>query len=523
MFRTNPLSWLSVFVVGAACRVAPAEPLNGTFTYQGALTSAGGNATDAADFRFRLYDAATAGNQTGPQVSTSDTPVNKGVFSVPLDFGPVFAAGAPLWLEVDVRSPAGSGSFTTLAPRQPITPAPLTHGIVGVPLTPAGATALDQDQSQGNAGGQSIWFPFQSWQSFTAGSTGTLTKVEVNETVSANLTIRLSEGVGPGGRQIGYSIAPGHLGIVEVAFSNITLIAGQKYTLWFETNTSSGALQTVTQQIPGAAGSYAGSVPVNWWFRTFMTPMAQLAASSAVALTVPWSGVQGVPPNVSGAPWGSVDDGIAYTGGAVGIGTSSPAGGLSVTAFKQSLSPQQPGVHLGREVFPYNSSTGIEIVADAGGSPVIDFNTLPSTADFGARLRYNNANNTLYLDGANLCANAVCPSSARLKQNIEPMTDALEALSRLQCVRFDWTPDEAAHHNTSHDFGFIAEDVEKVFPEVVVKDSQGRVLGMDYSRLSSVALEAIKQLKMENDQITQRNADLMARLERLEKKLGVAP
>ena len=516
MHRSRLFAWLSAALVGCLVpAVADAQSAT-TFTYQGSLGSSGSSITGAADFRFRLYDAPVDGNQVGLQFGTLGTAVNKGVFTVLIDFGPVFASGAPLWLEIDVRSPAGSGAFTTLSPRQAITPAPLAQGIVGVPLTPAGATALDQDQSQGNAGGQSVWFPFQSWQSFTAGSTGTLTKVQVNETSAANLMVNVYEGVGLGGQQIGHSAAPGNLGIVDVAFSNITLIAGQKYTLWFETNTASGALQTVTQQIPGAAGSYAGSTPVNWWFRTFMTPKAQIDAASAVALTVPWSGVQDVPPNVSAAPWGSVGSGIAYTGGAVGIGTSSPEGGLSVTAYKQSLSPQQPGVHLGREVSPYNSSTGIEIVADAGGSPVIDFSTLPTSADFGARLRYDSATDTLYLDGANWCANAFCPSSSQLKENVAPITGALESISHLQGVQFDWKPGEVSKHNTAHDFGFIAEDVEKVFPEVVVKDKDGKVLGMDYARLTSVAVEAIKQLRGENDAVKQENAELKARLDRIE-------
>ncbi|HUN80489.1 MAG TPA: tail fiber domain-containing protein [Phycisphaerae bacterium] len=92
--------------------------------------------------------------------------------------------------------------------------------------------------------------------------------------------------------------------------------------------------------------------------------------------------------------------------GDVGIGTSSPEGGLSVTTFKQNLSPTQPGVHLGRECCGYPSSTAIEIVADVGGGPVIDFNTLPSTSDFGARLAYDSVLGDLYLYGANLVCTA---------------------------------------------------------------------------------------------------------------------
>ena len=43
------------------------------------------------------------------------------------------------------------------------------------------------------------------------------------------------------------------------------------------------------------------------------------------------------------------------------------------------------------------------------------------------------------------------------------MSDALERLSRLDAVRFDWRPDEARVRGFTHDLGFIAEDVVKVF------------------------------------------------------------
>ncbi len=491
------------------------------FTYQGVLASGGANPTGAADFRFRLYDALAGGNEVGSQVDLPNTAVSLGKFNVSLDFGAAFVGGQARWLEIDARSPAGAGSFVTLSPRQAVSPAPLAQGIAGVAITPGGPTGVDQDQTQGNAGGLIAFNSFQSWQSFTAGTTGTLDKVQVNETLLGNLLMYVYEGVGPTGQLIGYSATPGHLGVLDVTFSNVTLIAGRKYTLAFVVN---GALQTVTQQIPGAVGSgFVSGVqtPVNWWFRTIVTPKARLEAVSDVASTVLWSGVKDVPSNVTGAfsPWSGVGGGIAYTDGAVGIGTSSPEGGLSVTSFKSDLAPQEPGVHMGRECCGYPSSTGIEVVADAGGSPVIDFNTLPSTDDFGARLRYEKATGTLYLDGANWCAPSYCPSSARLKDNVRPIDGALDLVGQLQGVRFDWKPEEAPRHAGAagpHDVGFIAEDVDKVLPELVVKAPDGTVLGMDYARLTSVAVEAIKQLRDQNDS-KQREIDaLRSRLDAIE-------
>ncbi len=69
----------------------------------------------------------------------------------------------------------------------------------------------------------------------------------------------------------------------------------------------------------------------------------------------------------------------------------------------------------------------------------------------------------------------------------------------------------------SADLGFVAEDVEKVFPELVYRDETGQIIGMDYSRLSAVAVQAIKQqqalIRSQQDEIE----GLKARPDRLEK------
>lgn len=126
----------------------------------------------------------------------------------------------------------------------------------------------------------------------------------------------------------------------------------------------------------------------------------------------------------------------------------------------------------------------------------------------------------LHVIGNILASGTITPSCGALKQNIAPMTDALDRLTRLEAVRFDWKPEEAQVRGFTHDLGFIAEDVAKVFPEVVFRDDQGAVIGLDYSRMSAVAVGAIKQLKSENEKIKADNADLKARLEKIEALLA---
>lgn len=92
------------------------------FTYQGRLNSGTNVATGNYDFSFAIFNAVTGGTQQGGGLTNATTAVSNGLFTVTLDFGNQFP-GAARWLEMAVRT-NGGGAFTTLAPRQPLTPTP---------------------------------------------------------------------------------------------------------------------------------------------------------------------------------------------------------------------------------------------------------------------------------------------------------------------------------------------------------------------------------------------------------------
>lgn len=95
------------------------------FTYQGSLkTGTPPNTTPANglhDFEFQLFLVDTGGSALAT-LQRNGVDIANGVFSVKLDFGALFP-GANRYLEIKVRT-AGSGSFTTLTPRQQISNAP---------------------------------------------------------------------------------------------------------------------------------------------------------------------------------------------------------------------------------------------------------------------------------------------------------------------------------------------------------------------------------------------------------------
>lgn len=121
------LRFLSIFSSLTLAAVSLAQST--AFTYQGQLKSNGTPTSGLHDFRFRLFDAASAGTQVGTQLCADNVQVTEGTFTMPLDFGQVFVSTAPRFLEIEVRRDSGltCGSvneFVILSPRQLLTPAP---------------------------------------------------------------------------------------------------------------------------------------------------------------------------------------------------------------------------------------------------------------------------------------------------------------------------------------------------------------------------------------------------------------
>lgn len=109
--------------LAAGAEPPPNTPLGTAFTYQGRLTGDAGLPVDGAcDLRFSLWDDPDAGSQAGPTLDIPGVVVTGGLFTVPLDFGPVFD-GAALWLEIAVRC-GDDPDYTLLSPRQALTAAP---------------------------------------------------------------------------------------------------------------------------------------------------------------------------------------------------------------------------------------------------------------------------------------------------------------------------------------------------------------------------------------------------------------
>ena len=88
-------------------------------------------------------------------------------------------------------------------------------------------------------------------------------------------------------------------------------------------------------------------------------------------------------------------------------------------------------------------------------------------------------------------------SQREMKTNIEPIENILPAVLQLQGVSFDWKKDK----NEKNHYGFIAEDVEKILPNLVSHDEEGKAQGIQYSKMTAVLLEEIKEQQIQIDEL----------------------
>lgn len=100
---------------------AAAAPMGTSFTYQGQLKHNGAPVDGPVNIQFRLWSEASGGSNLATYGPVSVNLTN-GLFATQVDFGDQVFSGAALWIEVRIEYPAGT--WTSLNPRQQITPTP---------------------------------------------------------------------------------------------------------------------------------------------------------------------------------------------------------------------------------------------------------------------------------------------------------------------------------------------------------------------------------------------------------------
>ena len=106
-------------------------------------------------------------------------------------------------------------------------------------------------------------------------------------------------------------------------------------------------------------------------------------------------------------------------------------------------------------------------------------------------------------------------SSERFKEQITDMGDSSSKLFELRPVNFFYKPE---FDNGSHSlqYGLIAEDVAKVYPELVAYDKNGEILSIKYQLLAPMLLNELQKQAAQNLEQAQDIRSLKDRLAALE-------
>jgi len=181
----------------------------------------------------------------------------------------------------------------------------------------------------------------------------------------------------------------------------------------------------------------------------------------------------------------------------------------------------------------YNNTTGSNNIAQgyaAGylvttGSNNIDIGNVGAAADSGAiRIGATSKQTSVYIAGIygiSVSGSAVMVSSTgqlgvavsseRFKTAIVPMGSYTAKLDRLRPVSFRLKSDATR----TRQYGLIAEEVAKVYPELVIRNEKGRIDGVRYDELSPMLLNEAQQQAARIRGLEQQVAEIHAELVRI--------
>lgn len=100
-------------------------------------------------------------------------------------------------------------------------------------------------------------------------------------------------------------------------------------------------------------------------------------------------------------------------------------------------------------------------------------------------------------------ANVYTYSDARAKTNISNITDGLEIISQLRPVKYNFINSEmlpVRSSNSAPEYGFLAQELEKILPGAVITDEEGNKL-VNYQTLIPILIEAVQSLQKEIDEL----------------------
>jgi len=523
---------LAIVIVSWA-KVSEAAPLGNAFTYQGRLIDNNQPADGLYDLQFKLFDASSDGNQLWGDVNTPEVDVIDGYFTVELDFGSVFD-GNERWLEIGVR-PGELGDpnlYTSLSPRQLIAPAPYA---LYAKTTGGGADSdwiiSGNDMYSGVSGNVGI------------GTTSPVAKLDVSGDINVASAYKIGgstvlsipgtdntfTGFGAGSMNTTghYNTFSGYgAGFWNTGGNSNTFIgqlAGQSNGTG-NSNTFLGTrsgFSNTTGYGNTFSGYYAGYNNTTGYDNTFSGINAGYSNTTGNDNT--FSGIQAGGQNTTGNynTFSGMSAGYNNTTGSYNTFSGMNAGVSNTTGGGNVFLGYQAGYYAtgSNKLYIANSSAdaNVLIYGDFSTGRVGISLTNPTEAldvDGTARLRGIGAGNwtTVVVDANGKLWKQ--SSSQRYKKNIETLDTGADAVFKLRPVSFEYK------ESGQKDIGLIAEEVEKISPDLVIYDGEGRPDAVKYDKVALYLLSVVKNQQVEKDvaieSLKKENEDIKARLVAME-------
>jgi hypothetical protein len=209
--------------------------------------------------------------------------------------------------------------------------------------------------------------------------------------------------------------------------------------------------------------------------------------------------------------------------GRVGIGTQTPGAQLQITGG--GIIIERDGSHP----FIRFSHTYKDLPPILGAETWTLQANSPNQGSFYIRNESDNVDRLVIDGNGNVFVNGNLAHSSdqRLKHNIENIDDALDKVTKLRGVKFQWK--QSANPDSEHEIGLIAQEVEAVCPELVKTGHDGYKF-VAYANITAVLIEALKEQqqiiaeqnsKLERQKIElQRIKDVVLEIDDLKSKIS---
>lgn len=231
-----------------------------------------------------------------------------------------------------------------------------------------------------------------------------------------------------------------------------------------------------------------------------------------------------------------------YVSGNVGIGTENPASKVHIQASSAGDIIRITHPTTNNYLFRFRQSTingsgAFYVYDDAGNDQIFLFAEGDSYINGGnlgvgttspteklhvvGNVRVSSIGSGVYWGPVNRSFDGTFTTSTsdiRLKENIKTLNGGLDKVLQLRGVTFTWK----SNPEYGNRIGFIAQEMEQVLPELVFTNDVDGYKGVNYAEVTAVLVEAIKDLKAENDRMKIENEKMNARIERLEASMNLS-